>query len=78
MTWLVEVLITATSSEYLAGTKRLGRVVVWAKAEEAKAKAKMIDSKGSRYVSIKRVSIKSDIRQSHRELSMANLWKAPI
>src|SRR5215472_12202819 len=36
-TWLVEVSITATSSEYLAGTKR-----DWAKAEEVKAKAKSI------------------------------------
>src|SRR5207249_9663172 len=46
-TWLVEVLITATSSEYLAGTKRertrAGDICAdWAKAEEAKAKAKSI------------------------------------
>src|SRR5215467_3037580 len=46
-TWLVEVSITATSSEYLAGQKR-----DWAKAEEAKAKAKIINSKGRRYVFI--------------------------
>src|SRR5215471_15304410 len=46
-TWLVEVSITATSSEYLAGTKR-----DWAKAEEAKAKAKIIESNGRRYVFI--------------------------
>src|SRR5438874_6191495 len=41
-TWLVEVSITATSSEYLAGAKR-----VWAKAEDAKAKP--INSKDRRY-----------------------------
>jgi hypothetical protein len=46
-TWLVEVSITATSLEYLAGTKR-----DWAKAEDAEAKAKIIDSKGRRYVFI--------------------------
>src|SRR5215471_13037281 len=41
-TWLVEVSITATSSEYLAGQKReegcVGTICAdWAKAEEAKA-----------------------------------------
>ena len=36
-TWLVEVSITATSSDNLAGQKR-----EWAKAEDAKAKAKSI------------------------------------
>jgi hypothetical protein len=48
-TRLVEVLITATSSEYLAGTKR-----EWgaAKAEDAKAKAKIITSKARRYLFI--------------------------
>jgi hypothetical protein len=46
-TWLVEVSITATSSEYLAATNR-----DWAKAEDAKAKAKIINSKGRRYVLI--------------------------
>src|SRR5438552_6421032 len=46
-TWLVEVSITATSSEYLAATNR-----DWAKAEEAKAKAKIINSRGRRYVFI--------------------------
>ena len=46
-TWLVEVLITATSSDNLEGQKR-----DWAKAEEARAKAKIIDSKGRRYVFI--------------------------
>src|SRR6266576_2774751 len=44
-TWLVEMSITATSSEYLAATNR-----DWAKAEDAKAKAKIINSKGRRYV----------------------------
>ena len=46
-TWLVEMSITATSSEYLAATNR-----DWAKAEDAKAKAKIINSKGRRYVFI--------------------------
>jgi len=44
-TWLVEVSITATSSDNLEGQKR-----DCAKAEEAKAK--IIDSKGRRYVFI--------------------------
>jgi hypothetical protein len=50
---LVEVSITATSSEYLAGAKR-----EWgpAKAEDAKAKAKIINSKGRRYVFIKKMT----------------------
>jgi hypothetical protein len=46
---LVEGSITATSLEYLAGQKR-----DWAKAEEAKAKTKIINSKGRRYVFISR------------------------
>ena len=54
---MVAVLITATSSEYLAGHQREGARVGdicadWAKAEDAKAKAKIIDSKGRRYVFI--------------------------
>ncbi len=60
--WLVEVSITATSSEYLAGQKRDR-----AKAEEAKAKAKIINSKGRRYVVIPKASIK----QSTAELCQA-------
>ena len=46
-TWLVELSITATLLEYLLVTKR-----DWAKAEDAKAKAKVINSKGRRYVFI--------------------------
>src|SRR4030095_14824911 len=58
ITWLVEISITATSSEYLAGTNR-----DWAKAEDAKAKAKIINSKGKRDVfMVKAVSV------HHREL----------
>src|SRR6266576_1311229 len=46
-TWSVKGSITATSAEYLVGTKR-----DWAKAEDAKAKAIIINSKGRRYVFI--------------------------
>src|SRR5207249_9767091 len=59
MTWLVEVSITATSSEFFAGQKR-----EWAKAEEAKTKPKIINSKGRRYVFILRKWIKAGVRQS--------------
>ena len=48
-TWFVEVSITAVLSEYLLVTKRC-----WAEAEYAKAKAKIINSKGRRYVFIGR------------------------
>ena len=51
-TWSAYVSITATSSEYLAGTQRV--CADWAKAEEAKAKAKIINNKGGRYVFITR------------------------
>ena len=68
--WLVEVSITATSSEYLAGQKRerwrVGDICAdWAKAEEAKAK--IINSKGRRYLVIPKASIK----QSTAELCQA-------
>src|SRR6476620_6546904 len=53
-TWVVVMSITATSSEYLAATNR-----DWAKAEDAKAKAKIINSKGRRYVFIVSVFIVS-------------------
>ena len=70
--WLVEVSITATSSEYLAGQKRerwrVGDICAdWAKADEAKAKAKIINSKGKRYVFIPKASI----RQSTAEICQA-------
>ena len=55
---MVEVSITATSLERLAGQKR-----DWAKAEDAKAKAIIINSKGGRYVFIRKW-IKADVRQS--------------
>ena len=66
--WLVAVSITATSSEYLAGQKRerwrVGDICAdWAKADEATAKAKIINSKGGRYVFIRKW-IKADVRQS--------------
>ena len=62
---MVEVLIAETISEYLAGTKREGARVGdicadWAKAEDAKAKPKIINSKDRRYVFI----LKASIRQS--------------
>ena len=47
-TWLVEVSITATYRSISWYKKD------WAKAEEAKAKAKIINSKGRRYVFIGR------------------------
>src|SRR5919108_202090 len=51
-TWLAYVSITATSLEYLAGTQREG--ADWAKAEDAKAKAKIINNEAARYVFITR------------------------
>ena len=70
-TWLVEVSITATSSEYLAGQKRN-----WAKAEEAKAKAKIINSKGRRYVFMVKAGIRPSSRTNVKPNS--NLWKPLI
>ncbi len=52
--WSFEVSITATSLEYLEGTKR-----VCAKAEDAMAQAEVINSKGRRDV-----LIENDVRES--------------
>ena len=68
---MTEVSITATSSEYLAGTKREEGV---AKAEDAKAKAKIINSKDRRYVFITKVSI----RQCIANYVKPTFWKSPI
>ena len=76
---MVEVLIAATSSEYLAGQKResarVGDICAdWAKAEDAKAKPKIINSKGRRYVFI----TKAHIRQSTANYVKPTLWKSLI
>ena len=58
---MVVVLITAVVSEYLVVTKRFGAAKAW----DAKAKTKIINSKGRRYVFIvKDIGSRPGIMQS--------------
>jgi hypothetical protein len=74
ITWFVELLITATLLEYRLVTKR-----DWAKAEDAKAKARIINSKGRRYVFIvfKGIGLRP-YQAIHGDYVKPNLWKPSI